>query len=68
MLAGLSGFLLAILTGTLVPLSLLGRLTGPNIFSTYMALGIPFCGAAILAAICVRAILAECALPHHAAA
>jgi len=56
-----------ILTGTLVPLSLLGRLTGPNIFSTYMALGIPFCGAAILAVICVRAILAECAPPHHAA-
>jgi hypothetical protein len=50
-----------ILTGTLVPLSVLSRLTGLKIFSAYLALGIPFIGAAILAAICVHAIVAECA-------
>jgi len=50
-----------ILTGTLVPLSLLGRLTGLRIFSLYLASGIPFIGAAILAAVCVHALLAECA-------
>jgi hypothetical protein len=48
-----------LLTGTLVPLSLLSRLTGLKIFSLYLALGIPFIGAAILAAICVQAVLAE---------
>jgi hypothetical protein len=50
-----------ILTGTLIPLSLLSRLTGLRIFSLYLASGIPFIGAAILAAICVHALLAECA-------
>lgn len=50
-----------ILTGTLVPLSVLSRLTGLKIFSVYLALGIPFIGAAILAAICVRAVVSECA-------
>ena len=50
-----------ILTGTVVPLSLISRLAGTNIFSMYLALGIPFVGAAILAAICIRAVLAECA-------
>jgi len=48
-----------ILTGTLVPLTLLQRLTGLKIFSLYLASGIPFIGAAILAAICVHALLAE---------
>ena len=42
-----------VLTGTLIPLSLLSRLTGMNVFSVYLALGIPFVGAAILAALCV---------------
>lgn len=50
-----------LLTGTVVPLSILSRLAGTNIFSMYLTLGIPFLGAAILAAICVRAVLAECA-------
>jgi hypothetical protein len=49
-----------ILTGTVVPLSVLSRMTEMNVFSTYLTLGIPFCGAAILATICVRALLAEC--------
>jgi hypothetical protein len=48
-----------ILTGTVVPLSLLSRLTGTNIFPRYLALGIPFIGAAILAAIGVHAMLSE---------
>lgn len=42
-----------VLTGTLVPLSILSRVTGVNVFSAYLALGIPFIGAAILAALCV---------------
>jgi hypothetical protein len=50
-----------VLTGTLVPLSILSRLTGLKIFSVYLALGIPFVGAAILAAICVQAVVTECA-------
>jgi hypothetical protein len=56
-----------LLTGTLVPLSILSRLSATNIFSMYLTLGIPFIGAAILAAICVRAVLAECSGTHHAA-
>jgi hypothetical protein len=58
-----------LLTGTVVPLSVLSRLTGTNIFSAYLTLGIPFVGAAILAAICVRAVVTECEssppLPSH---
>lgn len=50
-----------ILTGTLVPMTLLQRLTGLKIFSLYLASGIPFIGAATLAAVCVHALLAECA-------
>ncbi|HEY2324808.1 MAG TPA: glycosyltransferase family 87 protein [Thermoanaerobaculia bacterium] len=42
-----------VLTGTLIPLSVVSRLTGTNVFSAYLALGIPFLGAAILAALCV---------------
>lgn len=42
-----------LLTGTLIPLSVVSRLTGTNVFSTYLALGIPFVGAAILAVLCV---------------
>ncbi len=57
-----------ILTGTVVPISVLSRMTEMNIFSTYLTLGIPFCGAAILATICVRAVLCECAAPHGSAA
>jgi hypothetical protein len=57
-----------ILTGTVVPLSVLSRMTEMNIFSTYLTLGIPFCGAAILAAICVRAVLCECEAPPCSAA
>jgi hypothetical protein len=49
-----------ILTGTLVPLSIVGRVTGLNIFPLYLASGIPFIGAAILAAICIHALVAEC--------
>jgi hypothetical protein len=49
-----------VLTGTVIPLSLLSRLTGLNIFSAYLALGIPFVGAAILATVCVQALLDEC--------
>ncbi len=57
-----------LLTGTVVPLSVLSRMTKMNIFSTYLTLGIPFCGAAILATICVRAVLCECAAPRASAA
>jgi hypothetical protein len=57
-----------ILTGTVVPLSVLSRMTKVNIFSTYLTLGIPFIGAAILATICVRAVLCECETPHGSAA
>ena len=57
-----------LLTGTVVPLSVLSRVTETNIFSTYLTLGVPFCGAAILAAVCVRAVLYECAAPHGSAA
>lgn len=57
-----------ILTGTLVPLTLLQRLTGLKIFSLYLASGIPFIGAAILAAICVRALLDESVSPPLAPA
>ena len=42
-----------VLTGTLIPLSIVSRLTGIDVFSTYLALGIPFVGAAILAVLCV---------------
>jgi hypothetical protein len=49
-----------LLTGTVVPLSVLSRMTKVNIFSAYLTLGIPFWGAAILATICVRAVLHEC--------
>jgi hypothetical protein len=42
-----------VLTGTLIPLSILSRLAGTNVFSAYLALGIPFVGAAILAVLCV---------------
>ena len=42
-----------LLTGTLIPLSVVSRLTGTDFFSTYLALGIPFVGAAILAVLCV---------------
>ncbi|HEX3580729.1 MAG TPA: glycosyltransferase family 87 protein [Thermoanaerobaculia bacterium] len=42
-----------VLTGTLIPLSIVSRLAGTNVFSAYLALGIPFVGAAILAALCV---------------
>jgi hypothetical protein len=49
-----------VLTGTVMPLSLLSRVTGFKIFSAYLAFGIPFVGAAILATICVRALLDEC--------
>jgi hypothetical protein len=52
------------LTGTLVPLSVLNRLTGANVFSTYLTWGIPFVGAAILATVCVHAVLAEGAAAH----
>jgi hypothetical protein len=55
------------LTATVVPLSILSRLTGRNIFAAYLELGIPFAGAAILAAICVRTLLRECAAPPPAA-
>ena len=57
-----------ILTGVLVPLSVLSRLTGTNIFLTYLRAGLPFCGAAILAAICVRAVLTECVVPRDSVA
>jgi hypothetical protein len=50
------------LTGVLVPLSIVDRMTGLKIFSLYLTLGIPFVGAAILAAICVHAVLSECAV------
>jgi hypothetical protein len=53
------------LTASVVPLSILSRLTGRDIFSAYLELGIPFVGAAILAAICVRALLRECAAQHQ---
>ena len=49
-----------ILTGTVVPMSALSALTGKNIFSIYLQSGIPFIGAAVLATICVRALLDEC--------
>ena len=42
-----------VLTGTLIPLSVVSRLTGTNAFGAYLALGIPFVGAAILAVLCV---------------
>jgi hypothetical protein len=42
-----------VLTGTLIPLSLLSRLTGSNVFSAYLRLGISFLGAAILAVLCI---------------
>jgi hypothetical protein len=51
-----------ILTGTVVPMSALSALTGKNIFSIYLHSGIPFIGAAVLATICVRAVLDECAV------
>jgi uncharacterized membrane protein len=51
-----------VLTGTLVPLSILNRMTGLKIFSVYLALGIPFIGVAILAAICIHAVVSECAV------
>jgi hypothetical protein len=41
-----------LLTGTLIPLSIVSRLTGINVFSAYLSLGIPFVGAAILAFLC----------------
>src|SRR4051794_33113805 len=53
-----------LLTGAPVPLSVLNRLTGLKVFSIYLAMGIPFIGAAILAAICVRAVVDECASPQ----
>jgi hypothetical protein len=48
-----------LLTGTVIPLSILSRLIGANFFDAYLAYGIPFVGAAILAAICVCAVLHE---------
>jgi len=42
-----------LLTGTLIPLSVVSRLTGIHVFSAYLSLGIPFVGAAILAVLCV---------------
>lgn len=57
-----------LLTGTVVPLSVLSRLAGRDIFAAYLELGVPFGGAVILAAICVRTLLRECALPHQSAA
>lgn len=42
-----------VLTGTVIPLSIVSRITGLNVFSTYLGLGIPFVGAAILAVLCV---------------
>jgi hypothetical protein len=50
-----------ILTGVVVPMSALSALTGKDMFSTYLRSGIPFVGAAVLAMICVRALLHECA-------
>jgi len=48
-----------VLTGTLIPLSVLNRLTGRQMFSLYLASGVPFIGAAILAGICIHALLAD---------
>src|SRR3954452_17207983 len=48
-----------LLTGTLIPLSVLTRLIRANFFDAYLAYGIPFVGAAILATICVCAVLQE---------
>jgi hypothetical protein len=48
-----------VLTGTVVPLSVLSRLIGLNVFYAYLAYGVPFVGAAILALICVRAVIRE---------
>jgi hypothetical protein len=50
-----------LLTGAPVPLSILSRLTGMNIFSLYLVAGIPFVGAAILAVVCIGAVMNECA-------
>jgi hypothetical protein len=50
-----------LLTGAPVPLSVLSRLTGMKIFSLYLVAGIPFVGAAILAVVCIGAVMNECA-------
>jgi Glycosyltransferase family 87 len=52
-----------LLTGA-VPLAIISRLIGRSVFSPYLAFGLPFVGAAILATICVRAVLRECRPPH----
>ena len=49
-----------VLTGVVVPLSVLSKFAGANIFLAYLSLGIPFIGAAILAAICIHAVVTEC--------
>ncbi len=46
-----------VLTGGLLPFSILSRLAGTNVFDAYLTLGIPFWGAAILAVLCVRHVL-----------
>jgi hypothetical protein len=48
-----------VLTGTVVPWSVLSRLTGANVFYAYLEYGVPFLGAAILAVICVRSVIDE---------
>jgi len=48
-----------VLTGIVVPLSVLSTLAGTNVFSAYLSLGVPFIGATILAAICVHAVVTE---------
>jgi hypothetical protein len=48
-----------VLTGTVIPLSVLSKLIGVNVFYAYLAYGVPFVGAGILAVICVRSVISE---------
>ena len=48
-----------VLTGIVVPVSVLNKMAGAKIFPLYLSLGVPFIGAAILAAICVHAVVTE---------
>lgn len=49
-----------LIAGVVIPLSIVSHIAGFDVFSRYLTLGIPFVGAAILAVLCVRALLDEC--------
>jgi len=49
-----------LIVGVVMPVSLLSRIAGVNVFRMYLDAGIPFAGAAILSVLCVRALLDEC--------